>query len=170
VLATLRAPEDVLGNDRAAALRSLDPNQWYPIGVLLELLEHLQARVGRASVVKMGRQLFLDSHAQRVAAEVTSAGDVIFGIDRWYHHANRGEGLGGWKVLRFGPGVAFLEKTTPHLCALEEGILLEALHLTNTDALIVQPQCFHLGAEACVFELHSTVRDARWLGRHPAVP
>ncbi len=169
VLATLRSAAEVLGAERASSLLSLDPQGWYPIATLLDLLGHLQSRVGRASLVKMGRQLFNDSHQKRVGPVISSAGDVIFGIDGWYHHANRGEGIGGWKVLRFGAGVAFLEKTTPHLCALEEGILLEALHLVHTDSLIVQPRCLQQGADACVFEIHSAIRDGRWTGRHANV-
>jgi hypothetical protein len=40
-----------------------------------------------------------------------------------YHHANRGTGIGGWKVLRFDAGYAELEKMTPHHCVMEQGIL-----------------------------------------------
>jgi hypothetical protein len=170
VLSTVRAPEDVLGTEVYVELRSLDPAAWYPIDMLLELLDYLQQRAGRAALVKMGRQLFRDSHAQRVAPEVSSAGDVIFGFDGWYRHANRGEQIGGWVVKRFSPGVAVLEKTTPHLCSLEQGILIEALRLARAESLIVQPQCFHQGAESCIFEIHSAVRDARWMGAYAAVP
>lgn len=166
-LATIHQPVEVLGQPWVDRLQALKPDGWYPINMLLELLEHLDKRSGRASVLKMGRQLFQDSHKGRVADSVKSAGDIVFGIDGLYHHANRGEGIGGWEVVKFGPGVAVLDKTTPHHCALEEGILHEALHTVGADAMIVQSQCLRTGADCCRFELRSAVRDARWLGSHP---
>lgn len=169
VMQTLKYPEQVLGAAWVARLRTLDPNGWYPIGTLLELLEHLVKRGGSASLVQMGRQLFRDSHQKRLTPELTSAGDVLFGIDGMYHHANRGENIGGWQVLRFGPGQALLRKTTPHYCALEEGILYEALHAVGAEALIAQGACMQSGAEACEFEIRSSVRDHRWMGKHSVV-
>jgi hypothetical protein len=165
---TLKYPEQVLGAPWVARLSSLQPDQWYPIGTLLELLDHLARRGGSASLVQMGRQLFRDSHQKRLTPELTSAGDVLFGIDAMYHHANRGENIGGWTVLRFGPGHALLRKTTPHHCALEEGILYEALHTVGAEALIVQATCMQQGAEACELELRSSVRDQKWMGSHQA--
>ena len=134
----------------------------------MELLEALQKKGGHASLVQMGRQLFRDSHQARLTPELKSAGDVIFGIDGMYHHANRGHDIGGWKVTKFSPGVALLEKTTPHLCGLEEGILYEALHTVGAESLIVQNKCRSRGDALCEFELRSSVRDARWMGSHPA--
>ena len=144
----------------------LEPTGWYPVATLLELLRELARKGGHASLVQMGRQLFRDSHQKRLTPNLTSAGDVLFGIDSMYHHANRGQDIGGWEVLRFGPGQAVLRKTTPHHCALEEGILHEALHLVGTDALVVQNACVQAGAPHCELEIRSSVRDQRWLGTH----
>ncbi|MBE2250133.1 MAG: hypothetical protein IAE78_11335 [Myxococcus sp.] len=166
VLRTMKSPELILGPEWLTRLRAIDPSEWYPIETLLELLKHLAKRSGHAAVVQMGRQLFRDSHQARLTPELRSAGDVIFGIDAMYHHANRGQDIGGWQVLRFAPGSAVLRKTTPHHCALEEGILHEALHTTGVDALIVQSACVSQGATACEFELRSSVRDHRWMGSH----
>jgi predicted ArsR family transcriptional regulator len=93
-----------------------------------------------------------------------SARDIIYGIDGMYHHANRGTGIGGWTVLRFEPGLAELEKNTPHLCALEEGILSQALQAVGTPALMEQTSCIRDGAGSCRFIITSTIRDARWTG------
>lgn len=169
VLHTLKYPDQVLGEAWVARLRTLEPTQWYPIETLLELLQALAKKAGHASVVQMGRQLFRDSHQKRLTPDLKSGGDVVFGIDAMYHHANRGKDLGGWKVMRFAPGVAVLRKTTPHHCALEEGILHEALHTVGTEALIVQSACMQRGDAHCEFEIRSSVRDERWLGGHPLV-
>lgn len=168
VMAVLKLPEAVLGAVWVERLHVVQPEQWYPIGTLLELLEQLVKKGGRASLVQMGRQLFRDSHQKRLTPELTSAGDVLFGIDAMYHHANRGENIGGWQVLRFSPGHALLRKTTPHHCALEEGILYEALHIVGAESLISQVTCMQSGAEACELEIHSSVRDHRWMGTHAA--
>lgn len=166
VMRTLKYPEQVLGEAWVQRLRTLEPEGWYPIGTLLELLEHLVKRSGSASLLQMGRQLFRDSHQQRLTPVLTSAGDVLFGIDAMYHHANRGQDIGGWEVLRFGPGQALLRKTTPHHCALEEGILYEALHTVGAEVLIAQGTCMQSGGEACELEIRSSVRDHRWMGKH----
>lgn len=169
VLGVLKSAEVILGPVWVERLRALKPDAWYPINTLLELLEALAKRGGHASVVQMGRQLFRDSHQARLTPELKSAGDVVFGIDGMYHHANRGQDIGGWKVTRFTPGVAVLEKTTPHFCALEEGILYEALHIVGAESLIVQSKCRSRGDALCEFELRSSVRDARWMGVHHPV-
>ncbi|MFZ5441909.1 MAG: hypothetical protein ACOZQL_18030 [Myxococcota bacterium] len=170
VLHTLKYPEQVLGEAWVERLRALEPAAWYPIELLLELLQELVRRSGHASLVQMGRQLFRDSHQRRLTPELRSAGDVVFGIDGMYRHANRGDGIGGWEVVRFSPGLAVLKKTTPHHCALEEGILHEALSVVGASALIVQSRCAQQGAPWCEFELRSSVRDERWMGGHPTRP
>ena len=167
VMQTVKYPEQILGAVWVERLKSLVPGNWYPIATLLELLEHLVKRGGRASLLQMGRQLFRDSHQKRLTPELLSAGDVLYGIDAMYHHANRGTDIGGWEVLRFQPGHALLRKTTPHHCALEEGILYEALHTVGAEALIVQSTCVQTGAAACELEIRSPVRDQKWIGTHP---
>ena len=169
VLGVLKFPEQVLGAAWVARLRALKPDRWYPVATLLELLEALEKKGGHASLVQMGRQLFRDSHQARVTPELKSAADVIFGIDGMYHHANRGTGIGGWKVTKFAPGVGVLEKSTPHLCGLEEGILYEALHTVGAESLIVQNKCRARGDALCEVGLRSSVRDARWMGSHAPV-
>lgn len=169
VLKTLRHPREVLGETWVAKLSALKPDGWYPIATLLDLLETLDKKSGPASILQMGRELFRASHQARLTPELKSAADVIFGIDGMYHHANRGQDIGGWQVTRFGPGVGVLRKTTPHHCALEEGILHEALHTVGADALIVQSKCVRRGDAACEFELRSAVRDQRWMGHHAPV-
>ncbi len=166
-LATIHSPNEVLGKAWLDRLAGVTADGWYPIALLLDLLEYLDQRTGVASVLKMGRQLFKDSHQARVGKSISCAGDIVYGIDGLYHHANRGGRIGGWQVVKFRPGVAVLDKTTPHHCALEEGILHEALHTVGADAMIVQSQCMRRGADSCVFELHSAVRDSRWMGSHP---
>ncbi len=164
VLSTMKVPEAVLGKAWVERLRALKPDAWYPISVLLELQHEVARRGGRGSLVQMGRQLFRDSHQQRLTPALHSARDVVYGIDAMYHHANRGEGIGGWQVLAFSPGHALLRKTTPHHCAIEEGILLEAIHTVGAEALINHPACMQQGAQACEIEIWSQVRDARWIG------
>jgi hypothetical protein len=165
----MKYPEHILGAEWLGRLKAIEPEGWYPVSTLLELLQKLAHKGGHASVVQMGRQLFRDSHQKRLTPKLHSAADVLFGIDGMYHHANRGEGIGGWQVVRFAPGQAVLRKTTPHHCALEEGILYEALHTVGVEALIVQGSCVQGGAPHCEFEIRSSVRDERWTGGRPAM-
>lgn len=87
---------------------------------------------------------------------------MLGGFDGLYNRANRGEAIGGWKVLAFKPGCARLEKTTPHHCALEEGIVTAALACVGVPATVSQEQCFRRGADSCIFVMTSVVVDQRW--------
>lgn len=158
----LKLPEQVLGVAEVARLKAVDPTRWYPIEWLLELMEKLDASLGHYGLLRMGRTLFDLSHRERVVSTARSASDIIHGIDGMYHHANRGQGIGGWKVVRFEPGFAELEKTTPHHCVMEQGILSAGLAAVGCPGLISQRECFRQGADACVYTISSSFVDARW--------
>ncbi|MBK7858853.1 MAG: hypothetical protein IPJ65_09590 [Archangiaceae bacterium] len=160
----ITATDQLLGAQRAEQLRNVKPELWYPISMLLEPLDELETRLGSAIMKKIGWTLFNQSHAERFAVTAKSARDVVYGIDKMYHHANRGTDIGGWKVLDFNPGLARLEKNTPHQCVMEEGILEEALRTLKIPALVSQETCFRKGAPVCTYAISSLVRDARWSG------
>src|SRR5579859_4547135 len=69
--------EQVLGSGEVARLQALDPNGWYPIGWLLELMETLDAKVGRFALLKMGRTLFTLSHEERALKTFKSAQEIL---------------------------------------------------------------------------------------------
>lgn len=162
VLAALKRPEEVLGIDEVERLKAVDPESWYPIGWLLSIMETLDGSVGRRGVLRIGRRRFELSHQRRV--EYRSARDVVYGIDEMYHHVNRGRDIGGWSVLEFEAGRAVLEKTTPHHCAMEEGILSAALSSAQCPSIVSQSQCFRAGADSCIYTISSSIDDARWFG------
>lgn len=164
VLRTLSLPEQILGAETAQALSSINPEGWYPIAMMLDLMERLHKAVGPYGMRKMGRTLFRMSHEETARRMCTSARDIVFAFDRLYNNANRGGSIGGWKVLKFEPGRVELEKTTPHLCLMEEGLLEAALAAMGTPSIVEQTACFRNGAEACVFVATSTITDARWNG------
>jgi hypothetical protein len=164
VLHILKLPEHVLGQEEADKLAKVDPEEWYPIEWLLGLMEKLDRQVGYYGLVQMGRTLFKLSHEERVLAVAKSARDIIYGLDGMYHHANRGSSIGGWKVTKFGPGFAELEKNTPHHCVMEQGILSGALAAVGCPGSVDQKTCFRKGADSCIFTIMSSVQDARWTG------
>ncbi len=157
-------PDQVMGRDLTAKLRATVPNDWYPISTLLEPLEMLGARLGSDSLRRIGIALFKLSHEAAVKANAKSARDVLYGMDTIYHRANRGTSIGGWKMVSFDPGRAVLEKTTPHHCVMEEGIIEAALRVVQVPAMIRQTACLRDGSEACTFVVTSHVTDARWNG------
>ena len=159
-------PERILGPKTVRELATISPNGWYPIAQLLDVLELAHRKVGDAGLRRIGRKLFQLSHKERARPAIKSARDVCNAIDKMYRHANRGSQIGGWRVLRFESGFAELEKTTPHLCFLEEGILTEALTtvMGGPHVLVSQTACFRSGAETCTFVVHSPVTDSRWTG------
>jgi len=87
---------------------------------------------------------------------------VLHGFDALYRSANRGDDIGGWRVVEFGAGTAKLEKTTPHHCAMEEGIVGAALQAIRTPATLAQERCMRRGADHCLFVISSFITDQRW--------
>lgn len=157
-------PTRFLGATTIERLEGVQPDQWYPIAWLLQLMDELHAHLGDAGLRKMGRELFKLSHADAVRANVKSVSALLHGFDGVYRRANRGHDIGGWTVELFRPGQAELVKTTPHRCALEEGILAEAISLMGTPCFISQRECLHKGDDHCRFVFKSPVTDARWTG------
>lgn len=164
VMKILKLPEQVLGKEEWERLLRVKPDEWYPIEQLLGLMEILEAHVGPYGLMQMGRRLFELSHKERVRQNAKSARDIIYGIDAMYHHANKGRGIGGWKVLKFEPGLAELEKNTPHHCVMEQGILTEALLTVGCPSNVTQRRCFRDGAETCIYQVTSAFIDHRWSG------
>jgi hypothetical protein len=165
ILAVMRAvhvPEQVLGPEMAAQIRAVRPNDWYPIQQLLDIFEVLDHKLGRYALVAMGWGIFTGSHEAKIKHAARSARDIVHGIDTMYKNANRGFRIGGWEVLKFEKGRAELEKTTPHHCVVEEGILQEALRCVGVAAQVSQTDCFRKGADACHYVITSAVTDHRW--------
>jgi hypothetical protein len=159
-----RLAEQILGGETVARISALDPRGWYPIAWELELMETLDSKLGRYGLIKMGRTLFKLSHEAHVKANLRSGRDIIYGFDEMYHNANRGTHIGGWAVRAFSSTTAELEKTTPHHCAMEEGILAQALQAVGVPAVVEQRHCFREGADSCLFAVMPQVTDSRWLG------
>lgn len=165
VIKILKLPEQILGVEDATRLASIDPKAWYPIDLLLDLMDKLDRQVGHYALLRMGRTLFNLSHEARVGKVAKSARDVIYGINDMYHHSNRGRMIGGWEVVSFDAGDAVLEKTTPHHCVMEQGILSAALASVGCPGIVTQSTCFREGADHCRYHVSSTFTDARWSGQ-----
>lgn len=163
-LKILKLPEQVLGQLDLDRARRVQPDGWYPIVWLLDLTEVLEAHVGRYGLMQMGRRVFEMSHKQRVMAQAKSAKDILYDLDGMYHHSNRGRGIGGWQVRKFEPGVAEVEKNTPHHCLVDQGLLTEALLAMGCACNVTQITCFREGANSCVYEITSAFVDKRWAG------
>jgi hypothetical protein len=161
----LKLPEQTLGRERAAKLATIKADQWYPIADLLDLMEALDERVGSMGLLRMGRSLFDLSHRENVRSVAHSAKDIIYGFDDLYHRVNRGDRIGGWHVLKFEPGYAELESTTPHHCMMEQGIMTAALAAVDCPSTVSQSQCIRTtGHDCCIFTISSMFTDARWSG------
>ncbi len=158
-------PEHILGKAAVARLRSKTANAWYPIAELLEPLEELGRKLGADSLRKVGQTIFNTSHAAGLRRSGLSARELAHGLDGMYRLANRGKDIGAWAVLDFQPGKVILEKTTPHHCSMEEGILDAAFSAIGTRATIHQSACVRAGADACRFVITSHIVDHRWVGR-----
>ncbi len=164
VLLCVQQPQLVFDPATYERLSQVRDDAWYPIGWLLELMEMLEAKIGRYGMLKMGRTLFQLSHAKKAKELCKSARDLIYALDDMYHNANRGRFIGGWRVVKFEPGLAELEKTTPHNCMMEEGMLAEALRTIEVPTLVEQQDCFRKGASCCRYLLTSAITDGRWTG------
>ena len=164
VFGVVSMPQQTLGDELHQRLERVHPEGWYPIQWLLELMETLDTKLGPNALRQMGRKLFIASHQKHVQATLRSASDLLYGMHGLYMRANRGQHIGGWKMISFNKGNAKLEKTTPHHCVLEEGIISEALTCLGVPATVTQPTCFRNGGHVCIFSVSSVVTDPKLWG------
>jgi hypothetical protein len=162
LLHSLSLPEQILGVELSRRLREVDPQRWYPIAWLLELVELVDQKVGNYGMRKIGRSIFKLTHQENLPGARQSARELLGMFDQLYHQVNRGVKIGGWRLLHFAPGRAELEKTTPHHCMVEEGLVSQALMSLGIPVLIEQPSCLQKGQDLCHFVITSTITDARW--------
>ncbi len=158
----LKLPEQVLGPREWERLKLVKAEAWYPIEQLLALMEILEAHVGSYGLMQLGRKLYESTHKQRVLLSARNAKDILYGLDKMYHHSNRGAGIGGFQVLRFEPGLADVEKNTAHHCIVEQGMLTEALLSVGSACNVTQTRCFREGADTCVYRVTCAFADAHW--------
>jgi hypothetical protein len=160
--ATAKLPAQILGQEQLDRLATIKPDGWYPIEWLLEMMDRIEGKLGRYALMKMGRVLFKLSHEGK--APIQTGRDVVYGIDEMYRNANRGGDIGGWRVVSFERDRAVLEKTTPHHCAMEEGILLQAFSSVNAPSVITQERCVRDGAPLCEFLILPSASGPSWGG------
>jgi len=165
LLAVLNVPAGLaLEREASVRLAGVTAKGWYPVSWLLELLDALDERAGSIGLRQVGRQIFRATHAEWTRHACSSARDLLHGLDEMYRGGNRGTEIGGWSILDFGPGRAVLEKTTPHHCVMEEGIVCEALSAVGVPAVVTQLECFRKGAAACTFQVSSAFVRREWNG------
>ncbi|MBL8943650.1 MAG: hypothetical protein JNK45_10895 [Myxococcales bacterium] len=145
--------DQVLGTSMVARLGAVEPTGWYPIAWLLEMTDVLDTRLGEFGLRRVGRTLFELSHADQVRARLSCGMHIVQGIDAMYRHANRGRDIGGWTVRSVHEHGAMLEKTTPHHCAMEEGIVSAAMAAVDCRVVVSQPTCTRRGDDLCRFEV-----------------
>lgn len=162
ILKVLHTPSLTLGEENHRRLSQVDPEEWYPISTLLDMLELLDKKMGPEGLRSVGWKIFSTFHAPQARQHFDNARDLLHAFDAMYHQANRGHRIGGWAVLDFRPGLAEMEKTTPHHCAMETGILEEALRMVGVKAQVEQTECFREGAAACRFRVTTNTNDGRW--------
>lgn len=164
ILDCVHVPEASLGAEMTRKLRQTRADGWYPIADLLDMLEKLDEKLGEYRLKQVGWTIFQRYHAEKARQAFPHAKALLSALDAMYHEANRGTAVGRWRVASFEPGRAELEKTTPHHCAMEQGILEEALRTIGVMAKIHQSECFRKGAPLCRYVIETSVSDARWAG------
>lgn len=162
VLKVLRLPELVLGAERIAKLQAVVADRWYPIADLLELMDVLEQKLGRSGLFSLGESVFRTTHEEQAKAAFHSVKELLGAFDALYHQANRGTAIGGWKVMSWSPGRAVLEKTTPHHCVMEEGLVHRAVLSMGVTAQVRQTTCIRAGADRCEYLITTPITDARW--------
>ncbi len=157
-------PDRILGDTAMKRLGEVEANGWYPVDWLLQMMDSIEARIGRFGLLKVGRMLFQHASEQEPEPSLVSGREVIHGMDALYRKANRGEDIGGWSVRQFDGARAVLEKNTPHHCTMEEGVLAQALKSVGCPSTVLQSECFRDGAESCVYVIEPSSHTDAWLG------
>lgn len=162
LLDAILVPEQILGRAMMTRLRTVKPTAWYPIADMLEILKELDRKISPDAMRKVGQTVLLQLLVSPFRQLATSPYTFLHAMDQLYHVVNRGTDIGGWKVVSCEPGKALMEKTAPHHCVMEEGILDAGLRALGAPSVILQTSCCRLGADTCRFAISSRVTDARW--------
>lgn len=165
VLQAVNLPEQTLGKELVARLRNVEAEKWYPATDMFELLERLDAKLGGYHLRQVGWTIVQKYHAAQVKEHFTSAQELLKAFDGLYREANRGQQIGGWKLLSFNDTQASMEKTTMHHCGMEEGILEELLRTLGVYSKIVQVKCVREDDDCCQYTIEPRSSDSRWHGR-----
>ncbi len=165
IIDVLPLPDQLLGKEKAQALRDVKPDDWYPVAMMLDALDTVAAKMGDRALIPIGYALIKRSHSEAIKKHFKSAKELLNGFDALYKRANRGNDIGGWKVLSFEPGKAVLENTIPHHCFIQIGIVQEAIKVLQVPTVVKQTQCVREGADSCHFLITTTSKDHRWMGR-----
>ena len=163
ILETVRAPELTLGVEMVVWLKKLRPDGWYPIGLMLDLMETLEQKLGKYHLKQLGWTIFSRDHAPQLREHVRTAQEALQLCDAQYKTSNRGTSIGGWKVVSFTHARAELEKTTPHHCAMEEGILEEIMRTLGVVCTVSQSECIRAGGDICRFLIEPKVAGPSWM-------
>jgi hypothetical protein len=155
-------PKQLLGEKLASELSSVAPDQWYPVAGQLEALEILAVRLGVSGLRQVGRHVFQLSHEATMKQFVHTAAELLKSVQSMYLRTNRGRDIGGWRILSFEHAKAELEKSTPHHCAMEEGILVQALTALGIPSHVYQSTCMRKGDDVCTFVVTSSASPALW--------
>lgn len=162
ILGAVHVPELTFGPELATFLKTVQAEGWYPIERLLELLDVLDQKLGAFHLKQVGYNIVQRYLADQVKKHISNAHQLLHSFDSQYHLHNRGQNIGGWKVVSFTPGRAELEKTTPHHCLMEEGIFEEQLRIIGVSAKVSQPTCLRKGGPLCRFVVEARMVDERW--------
>src|SRR5690242_5033943 len=81
VLKVLPIPEQVLGKERANALRAVKPDQWYPISQLMDVLDTLAQRLGDRALTPIGYSIVQTSHAVSIRKHFKTARQLLGAFD-----------------------------------------------------------------------------------------
>ncbi|MDP1920827.1 MAG: hypothetical protein Q8L14_31580 [Myxococcales bacterium] len=169
VFEAVRDAEPTLCSHWMPLVRTIDPHGWYPIDLLLTLADVIHERAGSDALASMGRSIFMLSHGRHFPARAASIGDLVFSADAIYRRANRGTAIGGWRVLEFAQSLAVIEKTTPHLCQFDEGIMQAGGRALGVAVTISQRRCLLEGDDTCEFVVEGAPGEPLWMGGWPVM-
>lgn len=169
VFEAVRDAEPTLFSHWLPLVRTIDPDGWYPIDLLLTLADVIHQRAGAAALASMGHSIFMLSHERHSSTRAASIGDLAFSADAIYRRANRGNAIGGWRVLEFAQSLAVIEKTTPHPCQFDEGIMQAGCRSLGVAVTISQRRCLLKGDDTCEFVVVGAPDEPRWMGAWPVM-
>ena len=163
VLDAIIGPDFILGATLAQKIRKLKPDEWVPIALLMELYEKLSEKLGPYHMKQVGWTIVKRYHASDVLKRFHSAEEVVYALDALYRQGNRGTAIGGWKVTLFTPTRCEMEKTTPHHCGMEEGIVEEMMRTLGISTTVYQTDCLRKGSDLCRFVIEPKGSNPPWM-------
>ncbi len=131
----------------------VQPDKCYPMKKFTLLTDYIEEKLSVTLLKNIGTGIIPEMKKAGIFPNWT-AEEFLKAMPHVYLDANRGAGIGQWKVISEEKNHTVLENTTMHNCTLEERVLMGGLKAFGAKYMkINQTECMKKRDNRCLFDI-----------------